>query len=102
MAKADRILLAGVIEERSEIPRYVAALGVNRMFVCRLTADASAFDARLTMRHADDEPGLAWHRRRNRELAEILDCAALDDVVIDTTLLTPKQTAIAITAAAGW
>lgn len=101
-AGAHQLILAGVIEDRREIARYVTALGVKRMFICRLTADASVIDARLAMRHVNDPSGLVWHRDRNRELAVILERAALDNLVIDTTVLTPTQTAMAIKVAADW
>lgn len=101
-AGAHQLILAGVIEDRHEIPRYVMALGVDRMFVCRLTADAAVVDARLARRHVNDPSGLVWHLHRNRELAKILEHAALDNLVIDTTVLTPTQTAVAIQDAAAW
>ena len=101
-AGAHQLILAGVIEDRREIPRYVTALGVNRIFICRLTADASVVDARLAVRHVNDPTGLVWHRDRTRKLAAILECAALDNLVIDTTALTPTQTAKAIRLASGW
>jgi hypothetical protein len=101
-AGARQLILAGVIEDRVEIPRYAAALGVNRLFVCRLTVDALVVDERLVMRHAYDPTGLEWHLHRNRELSAILERAALDDLVLDSTNLTPTQIATAIKVAAGW
>ena len=101
-AGARQLILAGVIEDRVEIPRYATALGVNRLFVCRLTAEASVVDERLVIRHANDPTGLEWHLHRNRELATILERAALEDLVLDSTNLTPTQIATAIKIAAGW
>jgi hypothetical protein len=101
-AGARQLILAGVIEDRVEIPRYARALRVNRMFVCRLIADASVVDARLVMRHANDPAGLEWHLHRNRELSAILDRADLDDRVVDSTNLTPTQIATTIKIAVGW
>lgn len=38
-AGAVRFILAGVIEQAMEIPRYISALGSRSLFVCRLTAN---------------------------------------------------------------
>lgn len=101
-AGARQLILAGVIEDPLEIPRYTTALGVNQLFVCRLTADASVIDERLAIRHVNDPVGLEWHLNRNRELAAILERAAVDDLVVDSTILTPTQIAMAIKVAANW
>ncbi|MEW1948118.1 hypothetical protein AB0280_02630 [Pseudarthrobacter sp902506025] len=45
-AGAKRFILAGVIESEAEIPRYVAALGSARMFVCRLVARPEVLESR--------------------------------------------------------
>jgi hypothetical protein len=54
------------------------------------------------MRHVNHPAGLKWHRDRNRELAAILGRAALDDLVVDSTILTPTQIAMVIKVAASW
>ena len=58
--------------------------------------------ARLGRRHADDHAALKWHLLRAPELAEILDATGLDDLVIDTTGVTPADIATRIRAAARW
>jgi len=45
---------------------------------------------------------LVWRPQRNRELAAILERAASNDRVIDTTVLTQMATAMAIAVAADW
>lgn len=42
-AGATRFVLAGVIEEAPEIPRYISALGSRGLFICRLTANETLF-----------------------------------------------------------
>ena len=101
-AGARQLILAGVIEARLEIPRYVTALGVNHLLLCHLVADESVVDERLRLRHANDPTGLEWHLNRNREIAAILQRIALDDLVVDSTNLTPPQIATVIKVAAGW
>jgi len=101
-AGARHLIVAGVIEERGEIPRYATALRADRMLVCRLVADAHVLETRLAARHAEDAVVRNWHLHRSGELAAILDTAALDDVVIDTTAKTPREVATVIATAAGW
>ena len=101
-AGAQHLIVAGVIEEPAEVPRYAMALQAERMLVCRLLADASVLEARLRARHTDDRETRDWHLNRAGELAAILDAAAVDDVVIDTTARTPREVATLIAAAAGW
>lgn len=62
----------------------------------------SGSDVRLATRHIDDPSGLVWRPQRNRELAAILERAASNDRVIDTTVLTQMATAMAIAVAADW
>lgn len=101
-AGAVRLILAGVLEETREVPRYLGALGVPCLLICRLTVDADIARTRLTVRHADDERGLAWHLNRTAELAGVLARADLDDVTLDTSRRTPHAVARAIQRRAGW
>ncbi|PKW17015.1 hypothetical protein [Saccharopolyspora spinosa] len=57
---------------------------------------------RLRDRHADDEPSLRWHLDRTNELAEILDAAGLDDLVLDSSHEPPASLAADVHTAAGW
>jgi chloramphenicol 3-O-phosphotransferase len=106
-AGAQRFILAGVIEDAGERPRYLDALGSSSegspgMFVCRLTARPEVLEARLRSRHRDDPEALAWHLARVGELAGILERSAVDDVVLDTSDAAPRDLARAIRVAAGW
>jgi len=101
-AGARHLILAGVLESPAELPRYRHALGTADLLVCRLTVDASTAHARLSRRHADDPAGLAWHLERTGRLADILERADLNDVVVDTTGLTPREVAQQVRRAARW
>jgi chloramphenicol 3-O-phosphotransferase len=101
-AGARRFILAGVIEEPAEVPRYVEALAAEGMLVCRLVAEPAVVERRLRSRHADDPEGLEWHLHRAGELAGILEAAALDVVVVDTTVAAPQEVARRVREAAGW
>ncbi|MFF2053222.1 hypothetical protein ACFVU2_16595 [Leifsonia sp. NPDC058194] len=101
-AGARRFILAGVLEESGEVGRYLDALRTERMLICRLVAAPSVVEGRLRLRHADDPDGLAWHLRRAGELDAVLAEAAIDDLVVDTSDLRPREIARHVRAAAGW
>jgi chloramphenicol 3-O-phosphotransferase len=101
-AGAQRFILAGVIEERAEIARYVDALGTNGIFFCRLVAGLDILSDRLARRHEGDPAGLTWHLGRVTELAQILDAAAFDDLVLDSSAAAPAELARTVRRAAGW
>ena len=101
-AGAQRFILAGVIEERAEIGRYIDALGSDGMFVCRLVATPGVLKARLAHRHEGDAEGLQWHLARVGELAKILEGAAMDDLVLDSSETSVAELARTVRRAAGW
>jgi adenylylsulfate kinase-like enzyme len=101
-AGARRFILAGVLEQSSEVSRYVTAVGSTGMFACRLVASSDVLDTRLRHRHVGDEEGLAWHRSRVGELAQILELAAIDDLVLDSSHRSPTELAHIVRTAAGW
>lgn len=99
---ARRLILAGVIEEASEVVRYADAVGGLPLVICRLTAPPDEIDRRLRERHVGDPGGLEWHRRRARELDAILVEAAVDDVVVETSGVHPAAVADQVRLAVGW
>lgn len=101
-AGAVHLIVAGVIEHAADLARYAAALGTERMLVCRLTADPHVLEARLRARHAYDNAARDWHLHRAGELGAILETADFDDLVLDSTTMTPRQVALEIAGAAGW
>jgi hypothetical protein len=111
-AGAVHLIVAGVIERAADVARYAAVLGAaktggarratKRMLVCRLIADPRVLEARLRSRHAGDEAARDWHLQRAGELAGILAAANCDDLVLDSTTMTPHEVAFEIAVAAGW
>lgn len=101
-AGARHLVVAGVIEVRSAISRYRAALGSTGILLVRLVVDPAVARDRLQARHADDEPGLRWHLDRTGELADILDEAGLDDLVLDSSHEPPASLAAKVRSAADW
>lgn len=99
---AERLILAGVVEEADELPRYVEALQGSRLLLVRLTVDHAVAAERLRQRHGDETQGLAWHLARTVELSGTLDEAPFEDVRIDTTGRTPEAVARDVQRAAGW
>lgn len=69
---AEVMVLAGVMEEASDVDQYQQALGADTFTVVCLTADPHIIERRLEKRHHDNASDLRWHLRRAPELAEIL------------------------------
>lgn len=101
-AGAKHFILAGVLEQATEIPRYETALQNSGLLICRLEADAATLTRRLTLRHADNPSELDWHLQRAGQLASILETASLDHMVLDSSLNTPIKIAEILREAAGW
>ena len=101
-AGAQRLVLAGVVEDGAQVPRYVEALGGSRLLLCRLIADAHVVEERLRRRHHDDPAALRWHLDRAVELSALLDARGFEDLRVDTTGRSPEAVAQEIRAAAGW
>ncbi|WP_345764358.1 AAA family ATPase [Diaminobutyricibacter sp. McL0608] len=101
-AGADRFILAGVIEQRSELPRYRAAVQSEGMFVARLVTDPGVLEARLLKRHEGDPEAIEWYLERAVQLAGILETADCDDRAFDTTDQSATEVAAAISSSVGW
>jgi broad-specificity NMP kinase len=101
-AGVEHFILAGVVEEPGEIPRYEAALQSSGLLICRLEADADTLTARLRLRHADNPSELEWHLERSGELAAILRAASIDHLVVDTSERSITATAMIVRERAAW
>ena len=91
-AGAGVLVLAGVIEEASALPRYEDAVG-GPVTLVRLRAGAGEVERRLRARHADDPEGLRWHLDRRGELEAVLDAAGLPGPTVPTEHRTPPEVA---------
>ena len=101
-AGVEHFILAGVIENASEIPRYEAALQSSGLLIGRLEADAATLAKRLRLRHADNPSELEWHLSRAGELAAILRDASVDHLVVDNSRRSATATATVLREHAGW
>jgi adenylylsulfate kinase-like enzyme len=99
-AGARVLIMAGVIETEEQRHRHADAVG-GQLTVVRLKTDLDLIRSRLHDRHDRDPEGLDWHLKRSGELDTILDRAALDDLVLDVTDLSPEQSAARIRAQLG-
>ncbi|MFF5075979.1 adenylyl-sulfate kinase [Actinoplanes sp. NPDC000266] len=99
-AGAARLVLAGVIESRAERDAYQAAVTVP-LTVCRLRVELPTVRQRLIRRHDDDDV-LRWHLERSGELDQILRRAGTEDVVVDATTTSIRETAEAVIAVINW
>lgn len=99
-AGARRLVLAGVLEERSALPAYEEAVG-GPIVVCRLRVGLDRVRARLLARHA---PGgeRDWHLARSGELDGILDANDPADHVVDVDGEAPETVARRVLAVVGW
>lgn len=100
-AGALRLILAGVIEQRSHRQDYERALDCS-ISIVRLRADPHVLADRLRNRHSSDPDGLAWHLARAPELTAILDLAGVADAEVDTTGRPIHEVADDVLAAVGW
>ena len=100
-AGALRLVLAGVIEQRSHLQDYERALDCS-ISIVRLRADPHVLADRLRDRHRNDPDGLAWHLSRAPELTAVLDLAGVADTEVDTTGRPIPKVAADVLAAVGW
>lgn len=100
-AGALRLVLAGVIEQRSDRQDYARAVGCA-VTVVRLQADPNVLADRLRDRHRNDPDALARHLARAPELAGVLDQAQVADADVDTTGRPIHDVATDVLVAAGW
>lgn len=99
-AGAERVVIAGVLEEDAVRRRFAAAIGVE-LQVCRLVVDLDLVRRRLARRHEDDEEGLRWHLDRSGELDAILAVGRLEDFAVEATGLSLTEAAAAVLKAWG-
>ena len=101
-AGAERLVLAGVVEDPADVPRYREAMAGARLLLCRLTVDLDHAAVRLRARHADEPEALAWHLHRVGELTAVLDAAPFEDARLDPTGRAPEDVAREVLRLAGW
>jgi broad-specificity NMP kinase len=100
-AGADRLLIARVLEARSELDSYRRAVPGAEITVVRLRAPLKALHARLRAR-GGSEASLKWHLDRAVELAPQMDESRVEDVLVETEDRDPTELAREILVKLGW
>jgi hypothetical protein len=99
---ARRFILAGVLEDRTEVDRYRAALGGGKLTLIRLELPIEDVQERLRSRHEPDSAELSWYLHRSGELHGILAQARLEQHIVAAGGRAPKDVAQAVRALLGW
>ena len=79
-AGSERLILARVVEVRSQLAAFSDALGGADITLVRLTASESTRKDRL--RRRETGASLRWHLERTVELEAVLEAAALEDHLV--------------------
>jgi adenylylsulfate kinase len=98
---ATRLVLAGVLQQRSELSRYEEAVPGAKITVCRLTAAQPLRISRLRDRMRPG-PGLDWHVHRTVELEEILVQNKVEDFTVSNEQRPPQEVAREVLGRVGW
>jgi hypothetical protein len=95
------LVLARVLQRRSDLERYRDAVPGAEIVVCRLVASEPVRRQRL-LRRMPAGPARTWHLARTVELDEILDRAGLDDFVVVNEERPVRDVALEVLERAGW
>lgn len=79
---ARRLLIARVLESRSELDGFRAAVPGADILVVRLRAAPETLRSRVRQRGPGR--GMEWHLRRAVELAPLMDTQRVEDVLVET------------------
>lgn len=99
-AGAERLVLAQVIEQRSELGGFRTAVPGARITVCRIAAPQALVQRRLEEREIG--AGRDWHLRRSVELSAVLDEVRCEDLVVDNDGRTIRAVAEEVLDRIGW
>ena len=97
---ARRLIIARVIESRSELEGYREAVPGAEITVVRLRASPSTLQARV--RRRGEGIGMQWHLDRAVELASLMDASPVEDMLIETDDRDPTTIAREVLHRAGW
>lgn len=98
-AGARRLLIARVIESRSELDGFRNAVPGAHIVVVRLRARPETLQARVRQRSQGD---MKWHLDRAVELAVQMDARPVEDFLVETEDREPSTIAREILERAGW
>lgn len=97
---ARRLLVARVLESRSELDGFREAVPGADILVVRLRASAETLQSRV--RHRGPGHGMERHLRRAVELAPLMDAQHVEDVLVETDGRDPMIIARDALRRAGW
>jgi len=93
--------LARVLEARSDLDRYRAAVPGADITVARLVSPEAVRLQRLADRMPPG-PSREWHRARTVELEAILAAAGLEEFVVENDGRSPREVALEVLRRAEW
>lgn len=97
---ASRLVISDVIEERKELERYYLAIPNAELLVVRLYASLQSLEYRLKGREVGS--GLERHLQRTAELAEQMDQARVEDILVNTEGKSATIVAREVLRKSGW
>nr|MDQ5824637.1 hypothetical protein [Chloroflexota bacterium] len=97
---ASRLILVDIVEARSALSDYAAAIPDADFLVVRLNATLPTIHMRLEGRETGDS--LRWHRERAAELLDLMDEQAVEDLLIQTEGKTAAEVAGEVLTRVGW
>ncbi len=97
---AQRLILVRVVESKSEVDLYRAAIPGADITVCRILASAPQTASRIRAREIGSL--LYRHLRRSVELDELLDSAAVEDVSVRNDDRGMREVAQDVLHSLGW
>lgn len=100
-AGARYLILNWVIESRDELAAYNRAMPDSEIKVVRLRAPITTIHARVRQR-AGDDADISWDLARSRQLAEEMDAAKVEDILVETEERSADQVAEEILKILGW
>jgi len=97
---ATRVVIAGVIESRSDLDSYRRSIPGAEIVVCRLTGDLELRRERLRAREIG--AGLNWHLARTEELDTIQDASRVANFTVDNGQRPIREVAEEVLRRAEW
>jgi len=99
-ADAAYLLIAGVIENDSDLSVFRRCIPDAEIQICRLTASVKVRSDRLRSR--EKGAGLKWHLDRTVDLDTIQDAAGIESFCVDNGQRPLRDAALEVLDSAGW
>jgi predicted kinase len=99
-ARPGRLIIVDIVETRSALNDYHAAIPNAEIVIIRLDATISTIHRRLEGRESG--ASLAWHKHRAAELSKQWAAQPVEDLIIETEGKTVAEVTEEVLALAGW